>query len=119
MKISNEIRRLLAVLFAVLYFFVFSFSQYFHHHRGFYENIKGKADFSCKFEKATSSNSIDADCLSCHFLAGGHSILNKFSGIELTIFQSFNEQKFHDSLVEVNSYNSPNFLRGPPKSVFV
>ncbi len=107
-------RHTAAVIFAALYLFVALFSQNFHNH-GSGEVFK---DFNFKKSEKTYSKGYFAqefsDCLSCHLLHDGYTLIPEGFALSTKKFVEFRQQIFaykqrFSSLVFLNVQ-----LRGPP-----
>ena len=109
-------RHTAAVIFAVLYLFVALFSQNFHNH-GSGEVFK---DFNCKKSEKTYSKGHFAqefsDCLSCHLLHDGHSLLPEDFQLAFIQTDDFQKEIFayaqRFSKLEIRYFE----LRGPPSN---
>ena len=113
---NKTYQRLAAVIFTAVYLFVALFSQNFHNH-GSGEVFK---DFNFKKSEKTYSKGYFAqefsDCLSCHLLHDGHSLLPE--DFQLAFIQTDDFQKEivayaqRFSKLEIRYFE----LRGPPSN---
>lgn len=111
-------KNFLATLFAAAYLFVALFSQNFHNH-GSGEVFK---DFHFKkSEKTISSNHFIedfTDCLSCHILHDGNSLVPEDFQISFSTIEDFQKEIFayQQRFSKLEIFYSQ--LRGPP-SIFI
>ena len=111
---ENKLRRIFAVLFTAIYLFVTLFSQNFHHH-GSAQIFK---DFHFKKSEKTYSPTNFAEslseCLSCHILHTGNSLVPQdfqFSFVKVVDFQhQIFEYQRSFAILELFHFQ----LRGPP-----
>lgn len=74
-KKNKNFQKIISVVFAVMYVFVVLFSSELHNHKGesFFKDL-GSKKTEKSITKAHSSNQ-SGDCLACHFLATGNSLV--------------------------------------------
>ncbi|WP_447951208.1 hypothetical protein [Chryseobacterium koreense] len=107
---------MLSTLFAGVYLFVALLSQNFHHH-GSGEVFK---DFHFqKTEKTFTTSHLSqdfTDCLSCHFLHGGKTLVPQNFSFEYSTFLDLKEGIFNDQQW-ISKFKLFYFqLRGPPSN---
>ena len=111
---AKNFHRFLATAFIAVYLFVALFSQNFHNH-GSGAVFK---DFNFKkTEKTISSNHFSedfADCLSCHLLHDGNSLIPEDFQISFSNFNGFQKEIFayQQRFSKLEIFYSQ--LRGPP-----
>jgi len=111
---GKSFQKSISVFFAVMYMFVALFSSQLHHHNG--ESFYKDSGFK-KTEKSISkevSQSQSGDCLACHFLATGNSLVPEefvfhFENHTNEAQQTFSVQK---KIWSATKYTFQ--LRGPP-----
>ncbi|UJF30192.1 hypothetical protein L0B70_01990 [Kaistella sp. 97-N-M2] len=114
MLLGKKIRKILAAFFAGVYLFVALFSQNFHDH-GSGEVFK---DFHFKKSEKTYSTNHSAenysDCLSCHILHAGSSLVPQDFQFSFVAIDDFQKQVFAYEQRFATCEQLFTQLRGPP-----
>ncbi|MDP9957842.1 hypothetical protein [Epilithonimonas hungarica] len=111
---NKVVRNFISVFFAVMYLFVALFSSQLHSHAG--ESYFKDSGFK-KTEKSISkevSKSQSGDCLACHFLATGNSLVPEEFAFHFENHTNETKQTFS---VQEKIWSQTKFtfqLRGPP-----
>ncbi|MCG2794037.1 MAG: hypothetical protein L6262_10880 [Weeksellaceae bacterium] len=113
-KKNRTFKTFISVFFAGMYVFVALFSSQFHHHNGesFFKNLGFK-----NTEKSIShdvSKSQSGDCLACHFLVTGHSLVPEEFSFQVENDAHSTKQTFS---VQEKIWSATKLtfqLRGPP-----
>ncbi|WP_370895268.1 hypothetical protein [Chryseobacterium gossypii] len=107
-------KNLISTLLASVYLFVVVFSQSFHHH----DSIGCFKNFNLKKAENSISKSLakdkDGDCLACHFLATGHTLVPEEFNFT---FESHSHEVRQIIAVQEKIWAQTKFtfqLRGPP-----
>lgn len=106
-------RTFFSTLFLGVYLFVALFSQNYHHHE---ISVFQKSELG-NFDKSLSNSSFDADqsnCLSCHFLFTGNSLIPQEFNFEFQHFEVQQQEIFANAQHHFVSTSYFIFLRGPP-----
>gem|GEM_PF-193203 len=112
---KSYIKKLFSTFVSALYLFVVLFSQDFHNHG----NIPMfKNSDSGKFEKSYSKSDLKSDssnCLSCHFLYTGNSLIPQEFDFEFSVSGDCKDENFSYESRLIVSQPQALFLRGPPE----
>jgi len=106
-------KELFSAFFLALYFFVVLFSQSFHNHSGF----SFSADPVKKEYHSVASSDL-SNCLSCHFLHTGNSLVPQDFEINFTSTQFYQQLLSEVQLPYHFAQTQVLFLRGPPNGLF-
>ena len=110
-------KKFFSTFITALYLFVALFSQDFHSHEN---QFKFKNSDSEKVEKSVSTSNLESDssnCLSCHFLYTGNTLIPQEFNLEFYIFESILPQIFEYQSQILYSQTHTLFLRGPPNVI--
>lgn len=111
---NRVIKNFISVFFAVMYLFVALFSSQLHHHNG--ESFYTDSGFK-KTEKSISkeiSKNQSGECLACHFLATGNTLVPEEFAFQFENHTNVAQQTFS---VQEKIWSQTKFtfqLRGPP-----
>jgi hypothetical protein len=113
MKMQRKYKSITAFFWMAVYLFATLFSQNFHQHNTIF-TISSLGNQGGTFVRHSSKILNEKDCLSCHFLADGQTLLPDIS-VKLTFFIVHFSKTFAFALQDIQSYKFLSFfLRGPP-----
>ena len=108
-KRENVFRKYCAIVLMMVYAFAF-FSQQFHHHE---IGISSDKQISSKYKNLDHENS-KKDCLACHFLTTGHTILPDKFDFYFTALATETQLVFQQQEKIWSATKFSYQLRGPP-----